>query len=244
MLALERVCVAFGARPVLRDLDLAVGAGQRVALIGPSGCGKSTVLRLLVGLLAPDRGRVRVLGEAMTPATATALRRRIGYVIQDGGLFPHLTARDNAAIVARHLGWPVARIDARLAELAELTRLPLDLLARYPGQLSGGQRQRVSLLRALMLDPEVLLLDEPLAALDAMVRAELQDDLRDVFARLARTVLLVTHDLAEAHHLAGELVLMRDGAIVQRGPLAALTEAPAEAFVTAFVRAQRGLAAP
>jgi osmoprotectant transport system ATP-binding protein len=241
MLALRAVSKRYGPRTVLDGIDLEVAAGQRVALLGPSGGGKSTALRLLVGLVVPDAGAVEVLGEAMTAASAPALRRRLGYVIQDGGLFPHLTAADNAALMARHLGWSPARIDARLAELARLVRLPDDALGRYPVQLSGGQRQRVSLMRALLLDPAVLLLDEPLAALDPMVRAELQDDLRAVFARLGKTVVLVTHDLAEAHHLCDELVLLAGGAIVQRGDLADLRERPATPFVTAFVEAQRGL---
>jgi osmoprotectant transport system ATP-binding protein len=241
MLALRAVSKRYGPRTVLGGVDLEVGAGQRVALLGPSGGGKSTALRLLVGLVLPDAGEVRVLGAAMTAASAPGLRRRLGYVIQDGGLFPHLTAADNAALVARHLGWPPARIGARLAELAGLVRLPDDALGRYPVQLSGGQRQRVSLMRALMLDPEVLLLDEPLAALDPMVRAELQDDLKGVFARLATTVVLVTHDLAEAAHLCDDLVLLHEGRVVQRGGLDALQSAPAAPFVTAFVKAQRGV---
>lgn len=242
MIELRGVTKRYGARTVLRDLDLVVPTGQRVALIGPSGSGKSTVLRLAIGLLTPDAGTVRMLGEAVAAPTGTRLRRRMGYVIQDGGLFPHLTARANTALVARQLGWPAARIAARLEQLAELVRLPLELMERYPVQLSGGQRQRVSLMRALMLDPDVLLLDEPLAALDPMVRAELQDDLREVFRGLGKTVLLVTHDLAEAHHLADDLVLLRGGSLVQRGSLRMLAEAPADPFVTAFVRAQRGLA--
>lgn len=243
MLALRAVSKRYGPRTVLDRVDLEVGAGQRVALLGPSGGGKSTALRLLVGLVLPDAGEVRVLGTAMTATSAPGLRRRLGYVIQDGGLFPHLTAADNAALVARHLGWPPARIGARLAELARLVRLPDDALGRYPVQLSGGQRQRVSLMRALMLDPEVLLLDEPLAALDPMVRAELQDDLKGVFAGLGKTVVLVTHDLAEAAHLCDDLVLLHEGRIVQRGGLDALRSAPVAPFVTAFVKAQRGVPA-
>jgi osmoprotectant transport system ATP-binding protein len=242
MLELRGVSKRYGPRAALRDIDLLIGAGERVALIGPSGCGKSTALRLLVGLITPDGGAVRVLDQPMTRATAPSLRHRIGYVIQDGGLFPHLIARDNASLLARHLGWSASRIAARIDQLAQLVRLPTDLLSRYPLQLSGGQRQRVSLMRALMLDPDVLLLDEPFAALDPMVRAELQDDLRDVFASLGKTVVVVTHDLAEAAYLADELVLLRDGAIVQRGPLSAFLDAPGDAFVTAFVRAQRSLA--
>jgi osmoprotectant transport system ATP-binding protein len=240
VIALRGAVKSFGARRVLDGVTLEVARGARVALIGPSGCGKSTALRLLVGLARADAGEVRVCDQAVGPATITALRHRIGYVIQEGGLFPHLSARRNVALLPRHLGWDDAKIAARVKELAELVRLPDDLLDRHPLELSGGQRQRVALMRALALDPEVLLLDEPLGALDPLVRAELQDDLRALFERLGKTVVLVTHDLAEAAHLAGEIVLMRDGRIVQRGALADLAAAD-DAWVATFVRAQRGL---
>ncbi len=165
----------------------------------------------------------------------------MGYVIQGGGLFPHLTARGNASLMARHLGWPKARIDGRLSELAALTRFPADALERYPIQLSGGQRQRVALMRALMLDPDVLLLDEPFAALDPMVRHRLQSELRDIFRRLAKTVVMVTHDLGEAAFLGDDIVLLDAGRVVQRGSAHDLVERPAGAFVEAFVSAQRTL---
>ncbi|MCB9561832.1 MAG: ATP-binding cassette domain-containing protein [Kofleriaceae bacterium] len=241
MLALRDVVKTYGDRRVLDGVTLEVAAGARVALIGPSGCGKSTALRVLTGLVRADAGEAWLCDQALTPRTVAGLRRRLGYVIQDGGLFPHLTARDNVALPARHQGWARDRVDARIAELAALMRLPEPLLARHPVQLSGGQRQRVALMRALILDPEVLLLDEPLGALDPMVRAELQDELRALFARLGKTVLIVTHDLAEAAHLADEIVLMRDGRIAQRGPIGALADQPADDFVRRFVRAQRRL---
>jgi osmoprotectant transport system ATP-binding protein len=208
-------------------------------LLGPSGCGKSTLLRLLLGLIEPDAGTVAFDGETVTPATATALRRRMGYVVQDGGLFPHLTAEGNVSLLARWLGTPTAKIAERSRQLADLARFPADGLSRYPSQLSGGQRQRVGLMRALMLDPPVLLMDEPLGALDPLVRAELQDDLRGIFRQLNKTVVLVTHDLAEAAHFADHVVLMRDGRIVQQGPFADLLSSPADEFVTRFVNAQR-----
>ncbi len=223
----------------LGPIDLTVTAGSTTALIGPSGAGKSTLLRMLNGLVWPDSGQVRFRGRPLPRDELPGIRRQIGYVVQGGGLFPHLAARENVAVVARWLRWDEGRIAARLEELAAIARLPLDALRRLPRQLSGGQAQRVSLMRALMLDPEVLLLDEPLGALDPMTRFDLQQDLRDAFARLAKTVVLVTHDLAEAAFLAGRTVLMRDGRIVQEGTVEELARAPADDFVAHFVRAQR-----
>ena len=215
-----------------------------LALIGPSGCGKSTLLRLLIGLVVPDRGRIVIGGVTMVPWTRRQLRLRIGYVIQEGGLFPHLSARANIALVARDLGWAEPRIAARIDELMELTQLPRELLGRYPGEMSGGQRQRVALVRALMLDPEVLLMDEPLAALDPMIRSDLQRELRRVFERLRKTVLFVTHDMGEAAYVGDEIAIMRAGRMLQRGSLDDLMQRPADAFVTEFIRAQRFLHVP
>ncbi|WP_242360972.1 ATP-binding cassette domain-containing protein [Anaeromyxobacter sp. SG17] len=239
---LREVVKRYGAEG-LGPVSLAVPAARTVALIGPSGAGKSTLLRLVLGLVAPDRGEVRLRGAPLRPEDHAA-RRRLGYVVQGGGLFPHLTAGGNAALVARHLRWPEARVAARLGELAALTRFPAEALARFPHELSGGQAQRVSLMRALFLEPEVLLLDEPLGALDPITRADLQADLREIFASLGKTVLLVTHDLAEAVFFAHELVLLRDGRVLQRGSLDALVRTPADPFVARFVHAQRALGLP
>jgi osmoprotectant transport system ATP-binding protein len=230
----------FGDLVALEPTDLTFESHRTTALLGPSGSGKSTMLRLIAGLITPTSGAVEVEGQTVTPENVGGLRRRMGYVIQDGGLFPHLTAVSNVALMARHLGWPASRVDARIAELADLTHLPASALARYPVELSGGQRQRVGLMRALMLDPEVLLLDEPLAALDPMVRAELQRELRDIFARLERTVLLVTHDVAEAAFLADRIVLLAEGRVIQEGTIDDLRERPVSPFVTAFLTAQQG----
>ena len=232
----------YQGKTVLWPFDLTVARGETVALIGPSGSGKTTVLRLALGLLQPDGGSVRFRGVPLTAANVQAARRQMAYVVQDGGLFPHLTAAQNVALMARYLGWTDTRIAARRAELVELTRFPLDALDRYPGQLSGGQRQRVGIMRALFLDPDLLLLDEPLAAIDPLVRAELQDDLSAIFTRLDKAVVVVTHDLAEAAFFARRVVLLRDGRIVQEGPLEALMRTPADPFVTRFVEAQRRLA--
>ena len=213
-----------------------MGRGTSV-LLGPTGSGKSTLLRLLAGLIRPSAGELFLWGEPVNPRTIGALRRRMGYVIQEGGLFPHLTAAQNVTLAARYFGWDAGRIARRLDELIELTHFPHDAMARYPTQLSGGQRQRVSLMRALMLGPELLLLDEPLGALDPMIRAELRADLREIFQVLGQTVVLVTHDLAEAEFFADRVVLLRDGAVVQHGSLRDLIERPADEFVTRFVRA-------
>jgi osmoprotectant transport system ATP-binding protein len=241
MIELKGISKSYSGSVVLHEIDLTIAAGRTTALIGPSGCGKSTLLRLMIGLVQPDAGSVSIAGIELTPATVLELRHGLGYVIQDGGLFPHLNARDNVILMARYLGWEAGRIKNRLAELAELTQFPQDGLDRFPAQLSGGQRQRVSLMRALMLDPKVILLDEPLGALDPMVRAELQADLRAIFRSLDKTVVMVTHDLAEAGWFGHEILLMRDGRIVQRGALRALVDDPAEPFVTQFVSAQRQL---
>ncbi|HSP80213.1 MAG TPA: ATP-binding cassette domain-containing protein [Myxococcaceae bacterium] len=239
MFELEGVSKRFGDTQALHPLDLQVPSGRTTVLLGPSGCGKSTLLRLMNGLLRPDTGRVLFHGQPLRDEELLTVRQRIGYALQGGGLFPHLTAEANVALMARHLSWPAERIRERLLALVELTRFPPDALTRFPGQLSGGQRQRVSLMRALMLEPDVLLLDEPLGALDPLVRFELQADLREIFARLGKTVVLVTHDLGEAAFLGDHVVLLREGRIVQEGPLSELERAPADPFVTRFFQAQR-----
>jgi osmoprotectant transport system ATP-binding protein len=239
MLQLVGVSKSYGGTPALRPTDLTIPAGRTTVLIGPSGCGKSTLLRLMAGLLQPDSGGVAFEDVPITPANAREIRRRVGFVVQDGGLFPHLTARGNVTLMARHLGWSRARIDERLDELTTLTRFPVNLLDQYPVQLSGGQRQRVSLMRALMLDPTLLLLDEPLGALDPLIRSELQADLRGIFQALHKTVVLVTHDLGEAGFLGDTLVLMQAGRIVQQDAFDKLIQAPADEFVRRFISAQR-----
>ncbi len=239
MLRFDTVRKSLGGAEIIRGVDLVMTAGRTTVIIGPSGCGKSTLLRLLLRLLVPDGGRVLFDGEPLTAETERAVRHRTGYVIQDGGLFPHMTARTNVTLLATHLGWERDRIAGRLDELLTLTKFPPDGLDRYPQQLSGGQRQRVALMRALMLDPDVLLLDEPLAALDPMIRFDLQTDLRGIFRALGKTTVLVTHDLGEAAYFGDEIVLLRDGAIVQQGSIGDLLERPEEPFVSQFVTAQR-----
>jgi len=240
MLELVNVSKTFGGTQVLAPTSLSIEPGRTTVLIGPSGCGKSTLLRLMIGLIEPDGGSVRFGETELAPDNVMVLRRRMGYVLQDGGLFPHLTARQNVTLMAHYLrSEPRRKIEARVLELAELTQYPQDALDRYPRQISGGQRQRVGLMRALMLDPDVILLDEPMGALDPLIRFDLQEDLRRIFKTLRKTVVLVTHDMAEAAFFADEVVLLGEGRIVQRGPLEELLHSPADPFVTRFVNAQR-----
>lgn len=237
MFGLHAATVSHDGVTALAPTTLSIARGERVAVIGPSGSGKSTLLRVLAGL-APAAG-VRFDGAPVDDWRA--LRLRLGYVIQDGGLFPHLTGRDNVALMATELGWPRVRIDARLAELRALAGITGAELDRFPAELSGGQRQRLALMRALMLDPDVLLLDEPLSALDPITRARLADELRSIFDTLAKTVVIVTHNLAEARFFAQRIVLMRSGRVVQDAPFETLETAPAEPFVTEFIAAERAL---
>ena len=240
MYHLDGVAKRYGSTFALWPTTLEIGAGRTTVLIGPSGCGKSTLLRLLSGLIRPDAGELRFDGRPVTAATLPALRRRLGYVIQDGGLFPHLSGRRNVTLQAEHQRRDPAGTAARVLELCDLTRLPSEVLGRYPVEMSGGQRQRVALIRALMPDPDVLLLDEPLGALDPLVRSDLQDDLSAIFRRDPRkTVVVVTHDLAEAALFADTLVVLRDGRVVQQGTPAEVVNRPADDFVRRFVNAQR-----
>jgi len=238
MLELSGVTAGYANTHVLGPLTLAFEPRRTAVILGPSGCGKSTLLKVLLGLVPPSKGSVQIERRPLDPASIVEHRRRMGYVIQEGGLFPHLTAERNVSLMARQLDWSGPQIADRLGRLTELVRLEPALLTRFPSQLSGGQRQRVSLMRALMLDPDVLLLDEPLTALDPMVRRDLQDDLAEIFSELGKTVLLVTHDLAEAAFFADRIVLMRDGAVVQDGTFADLERSPADPFVTRFFEAQ------
>lgn len=240
MILLEGVGKSYGGSLVLDGVSLAISSNETSILIGPSGCGKSTLLSLMIGLDSPDRGVITIDGRPLTPRSARALRRRIGFVIQDGGLFPHLTARENVELMAKEAGWPAEKRHARLGELATLTSMALPALDRYPLELSGGQRQRVSLMRALMLDPDILLMDEPLGALDPMIRAELQDQLKVIFQSLSKTVVLVTHDLVEAAFFGGTIILLHRGRVAQQGRFRDLVERPAEPFVSRFVQAQMG----
>lgn len=196
------------------------------------------MLRMILGLVTPDRGSVSVAGTTVHATTRHALRRNIGYVVQQGGLFPHLTVYRNVALPAQTQQWPTERIRRRVQALADMVGFDHAILTRYPHQLSGGQRQRVGLIRALVLDPPILLLDEPLAALDPLVRAEVQQQLHRLFTTLRKTVVFVTHDVREAVMLGHTITLMTAGRVVQHGVFAEFVRQPTSPFVTAFLNAQ------
>lgn len=238
MIVFERVTKRFGPVVAVDDVSLAVAPGSTHVLVGSSGCGKSTLLKLALGLLAPDAGTIRVDGTPVGPPTRAAVARQIGYVVQEGALYPHLTASRNVALPAEVQRWPRDRIAARIKALARMVGLDDATLGQYPRELSGGQRQRVGLMRALVLDPPILLMDEPLGALDPVVRADLQAQLKQIFADLGKTVILVTHDIREAVLFGTTITLMTRGHVVQQGTFAELARHPADPFVSEFIGAQ------
>jgi osmoprotectant transport system ATP-binding protein len=238
MIQLHQTSKTFGNSVALHPTDLEIPSHKTTVLIGPSGSGKSTILRMISGLVEPTHGWIEIDGKKLTRETLLELRRRMGYVIQSGDLFPHLTARRNILLVAQELRMPRTEMSARLDELCHLTKVTGEMLDRYPVELSGGEQRRISLMRALMLEPNILLLDEPMGALDPMVRAGLIADLKQLFERLNTTVVLVTHDLVEAARLGDNVVLLKSGRIVQQGPFAQFSACPAEPFVTEFFDAQ------
>jgi osmoprotectant transport system ATP-binding protein len=244
MIRLENVTKTFpgATRPAVDQLDLDVPAGATCVLIGPSGCGKTTTMRIVNRLIEPTSGRIVVEGEDVTRTDPIALRRRIGYVIQQVGLFPHLTIAENVATVPQLLGWPAARIDARVDEMLALVGLePAQYRERHPRHLSGGQRQRVGVARALAADPPVMLMDEPFGAVDPIVRARLQGEFLGILRGLRKTVIFVTHDIDEAIRMGDLVAIMRDGQLVQCDPPERLLAAPKDAFIAEFVGADRAL---
>lgn len=232
-----------GREPVhaVRDLDLEVADGECLCLIGTSGCGKTTILRLVNRLLEPTRGRVLVGGVDVATLDPIALRRSMGYVIQSGGLFPHMTVAGNVGLLCRLEGWESERARARVAELLERVHLPADEFAdRYPSALSGGQRQRVGVARALALDPRIVLLDEPFGALDRITRARVQEEFLELRKSEGRTMILVSHDLDEARRLGDRIGIMSEGTLLQVGTWEELSDAPATGFVARFVQEVAG----
>jgi osmoprotectant transport system ATP-binding protein len=241
MLELEHVHKSFEGRTVLSDVSLTIPKGATHALIGSSGSGKTTLLRLTLGLIPFEKGYVKINEQPLSSFTPTEWADRIGYVPQEGGLFPHITGKQNVSLVPGLRNWPAARIDARVEELRTLVGLDTTILSRFPHEMSGGQRQRVAIMRAAMMDPPVMLLDEPMAALDPLIRSTLQEELKSIFQRLAKTVLIVTHDLGEAAFLAERITLLHQGRIIQTGTYRDLLLTPADPFVSSFINAQRSL---
>ena len=228
--------------PAVSSLSLDIEEGSIVALIGPSGCGKTTTLRMVNRLIEPTSGRIEIRGEDIAQRPVAELRREIGYVIQQVGLFPHQTIAANIATVPKMLGWDKPQIASRIAELADLVGLEPSLLDRYPDELSGGQQQRVGVARALAADPPVLLMDEPFGAVDPIVRARLQDELLDLQARVAKTIVIVTHDIDEAIKVADRIALLNVGGILEQYSSAdELLALPANEFVEVFVGEDRSV---
>ncbi|TVU87219.1 ABC transporter ATP-binding protein [Vreelandella titanicae] len=243
MIELSHVSKRFGDETAVDDISLRVPKGKFCALVGTSGCGKSTTLRMINRLIAHSEGDIILDGQAIDVYDPVKLRRRIGYVIQHTGLFPHWNVARNIALVPRLLKWSTTDVQSRVAELMHLLGLPVDEFGhKYPHQLSGGQAQRVGVARALAADPDILLMDEPFGALDPITREKLQDELAKLQARLHKTVVFVTHDMDEALKLADHLVVMREGRIVQQGSPLALLQNPADPFVESLLGGlERGL---
>ena len=226
----------------VEPLDLEVPRGSLVVLIGPSGCGKTTTLRMINRLIEPSGGTITIEGEDIRHRSVTDLRRGIGYVIQQVGLFPHWTIAQNVATVPKVLGWDKGRIKARVEELVDLVGLDRDLLTRYPAELSGGQQQRVGVARALAADPPVLLMDEPFGAVDPIVRAHLQRELLDLQAKVHKTVVLVTHDIDEAVALGDKVAVLNVGGVLEQyAPPDELLAQPANDFVASFLGTERSI---
>ena len=239
-IVLEQVGKTYDGAQVLSGAELSIARGQFVALVGGSGAGKTTLLKTINALIVPTTGRVLVDGQDVAAQPGPALRRRIGYVFQEVGLFPHLTVAQNIGITPSLLAWPAARIAARVDTLLDLVDLPRELASRLPAALSGGQRQRVGVARALAAEPSILLMDEPFGALDPVTRVALADDVRRLHETLGLTTVMVTHDVGEALLLADVVVVMADGAIIARGsPAALLTATHADPRVAALIDAPR-----
>jgi osmoprotectant transport system ATP-binding protein len=228
--------------PAVDRLSLTIGAGEICMLVGPSGAGKTTALKLINRLIQFDDGDITIDGQSVMGLQITQLRRRIGYVIQQVGLFPHMTIEANVGTVPRLLGWDKKRIKARAAELIDLVGLEPEYLKRYPSQLSGGQRQRVGLARALAVDPPVMLMDEPFGALDPITRGRLQDEFLRLHSQVQKTVVFVTHDIDEAIKMGDRVCVLREGGVLaQYDPPDVLLAKPVDDFVAQFVGADRGL---
>jgi osmoprotectant transport system ATP-binding protein len=235
MIDIQNLTKRFASHIAVDDVSLTVGKGETLVLLGTSGCGKTTTLKMINQLIEPTSGSIGVDGIDVVKQSGPELRRRIGYVIQDGGLFPHYTVADAIATVPKLLGWEQATIQERIRELITKLQLPETILNRYPSELSGGQRQRVGLARALAVKPPVVLMDEPFGALDPFTRRHVRRELFGLNELRETTVVLVTHDVSEALELADRIALMDKGRIVQIGPPDELLNQPANDFVRDFL---------
>ncbi|MGH6841726.1 MAG: ABC transporter ATP-binding protein [Methylocella sp.] len=235
MIELNNVSKDFAATPAVADFSLKIESGAFFVLAGPSGCGKSTVLRMINAMIVPDKGQILLRGRAIREAEPEKLRRGIGYVIQSAGLFPHWTAVDNILAVPRLLKWSPSKCATRLDALVAMVRIDPALLKRYPRQLSGGQQQRIGVARALAADPDIILMDEPFAALDPVSRLALQHEISSIHARSGKTIVFVTHDMDEALRLATSMAVMNEGRLIQAGTPASILLAPANDFVRDFL---------
>ncbi|AKX94488.1 betaine/proline/choline family ABC transporter ATP-binding protein [Neomoorella thermoacetica] len=241
MLTFEHVSKVYdGNRIAVADFNLEVEAGEFIVLIGPSGCGKTTTLKMVNRLIEPTSGAIYLNGKDIREQNPVALRRHIGYVIQQIALFPNMTIAQNVDVVPRLLGWPAERRRQRVCELLELVGMdPDDYADRYPSELSGGQQQRIGVLRALAAEPPLILMDEPFGALDPITRENLQEELKALQAKLHKTILFVTHDMDEALKIADRIVVMKDGYIVQVAAPEELLRHPANEFVASFIGKER-----
>ncbi len=237
-IALENVSKFYGNEQALQDIDLTFTDDVTTAVVGPSGSGKSTLLQMVNGLVRPSRGTVVVFGKPIDYQRLPELRLCLGYAIQGVGLFPHLTVEANITLLARLAKWDTNRVKARNEELMKMVNLPLSYAQRYPHELSGGEQQRVGLCRAMMLNPQVFLLDEPFGALDPITRNEVHQEFLHLQRLEARTMILVTHDLREAVKLAQCLVMLDRGRLVQHGTCEEVLENPANRFVRSFFQSQ------
>lgn len=221
-------------------VDLTINEGEFITILGSSGCGKTTLLKLINRLYEPDEGKIILFGEDIRSVDVIQVRRRIGYVIQQVGLFPHMTIADNIATVPKLLKWSKDKISSRTDELLALVRLnPVEFRSRYPSQLSGGQQQRVGLARALAVDPKIMLLDEPFGAIDSINRLNLQDELLQIHGGLKKTFLFVTHDIEEAFKLGNRIIIMNEGKIIQFDSPENIVSSPADSFVASLIQSAR-----
>ena len=244
MITLDRITKTFGtgAPPAVDGLSLTIKAGEICVLIGPSGCGKTTTMRMVNRMVEPDSGRIEVGGRDVTRIDAVELRRSIGYVIQQVGLFPHMTIGENIATVPKLLGWEASRTARRVDELLALVHMAPDQYRdRFPRELSGGQKQRVGVARALAADPPVMLMDEPFGAIDPITRASLQDEFLRILRDLGKTIVFVTHDIDEAIKMGSRIAILRAGKVVQYDTPQRILAHPADSFVEAFIGGDRSL---